>query len=297
MTPSIEDLVQRVKAIKEDEYKHLPAEDKAFILATYRKVIDLFGGWIDGGNPEDENIPRDERQGSLAPETRKDPVRDPRWYSFGARRLWIPWAADAKSGVRRGRYLSNYPAGMVVHWTAGHRNGLVEGNALMRETGCLYLLCDKTGALAQSDPLSHWGSHAGPSFWPTVNGNVSQHFVGLECQAWGKLEESGGFLKSWAGYRVPRSETVTVEKRGNIQPGHYHALTEAQVNTIRRTACWLHLNYPDRFKIENVVGHDEVAPSRKNDPGGAIVFKGKSLTMAELRVLIREDIESILQMK
>jgi hypothetical protein len=237
---------------------------------------------------------RQERRPVVEP-ARKHPVWDPSWYVMNERRLWIPWAQDAASGARRGKYPGGYPSGLVLHWTAGHRNGLEAGNELMRATGMLYLLGDKDGNLAQSDPLSHWGYHAGSSSYPSANGTVSDEFVGLELQAWGKMISTDPY-KSWAGYIVPPDEVRrTYPKRGNIESGYYHIYTESQVNLARRTCLWLHLNWPERFDLKNVVGHDEVSPGRKCDPGGAIwpPDARNALTMAQFRDLLQEDLTRV----
>lgn len=244
--------------------------------------------------PDRTNLQRDERRVPLAG-PRTHPVHDPSWYTPGERRLWIPWAADAPSGARRGRYEGGYPSGLVLHWTAGHRNGLKPGNDLMRSTGMLYLLGDKDGNLAQSDPLSHWGYHAGQSAWPGVDGTVSNEFIGLELQCWGKLKSIEPF-RSWAGYEVPAEEVKrTTRKRSNIEPGYYHIFTDAQVNLARRTCLWLHLNWPQKFDLQNVVGHDEVSPGRKADPGGSIWLPDseEALTMQDFRDLLQEDLAQI----
>jgi hypothetical protein len=244
--------------------------------------------------PDDQEIAREERRGQADPD-RVHPVWDPSWYTPNQKRLWIPWAKDAPSGAKRGKYPGGYPAGLVLHWTAGHRDGLVKGNALMRSTGMLYLLGDRDGNLAQSDPLSHWGYHAGPSSFPTASGTVSDEFVGLELQAWGKMVGTDPY-KSWAGYIVPPEEVRRTERRrGNIEAGSYHIYTDAQVNLARRTCLWLHLNWPDRFRLENVVGHDEVSPGRKADPGGAIWLPDVpyALTMSQFRDLLKDDLARV----
>jgi len=47
------------------------------------------------------------------------------------------------------------------------------------------------------------------------------------------------------------------------------------------------------FKLDRIVGHDEVSPGRKTDPGAAMVLDGNILTLSELRDTIREDVERI----
>ncbi len=249
-----------------------------------------------GGLPAGDatNVVSEERRPVVKEVARQHPVHDLSWYSFNEKRLWIPWAIDVLSGQKRGTYPNKYPRGMVLHWTAGHRNGLTEGNVLMRATGMLYLVGDQYGALAQSDPLSHWGYHAGASAYPGLNGTVSDELVGLELQCWGKVSRNrAGNFVSWSGAFVDPSEVVSVNRRANIVAGYYQRLTEAQVNLARRTACWLHLNYPAVFSLDRVLGHDEVSPGRKADPGGSIVYEGKSLTMPEFRELIKEDVGRI----
>jgi len=46
---------------------------------------------------------------------------------------------------------------------------------------------------------------------------------------------------------------------------------------------WLEYNGNGIFKLDFVLGHDEVAPSRKNDPGGSL-----SMTMPEFRKKLKE---------
>lgn len=208
-------------------------------------------------------------------------------------KLWIDYAKDAPSGERRGTYRKGYPEGIVWHWTAGHRNGLVAGNQLMRDTGMLYLLIDAQGGLAQSDSLRSWGYHAGASAWGSVPGTVSNEFIGVELQAAGMLEKRGSSFYAWFGKPI-YEDVIYSEKRGNIARGHYQAYTAAQMFAVRRLTLWLHLNNPGVFRISNVVGHDEVSPGRKTDPGASPNDgNGKPWTMAEVRKMLENDVDRI----
>jgi len=230
-----------------------------------------------------------------------DPVHDPTLYSFGAKKSWIPYAEDGKSGAKRGRYKNGYPTGLVVHWTAGHRNGLKQGVNLMRATGMLYLLIDAEGSTAQTDPLTHWGYHAGASKHSGASGTVSDEYAGVEIQAAGTLRKSGEHFYPWwdkgknsASNRIDPAEVVKAPKKGNIAAGYYHVYTQDQMTALRILCCWLYLNNPTVFSISRIVGHDEVSPGRKTDPGGALIDKeGNPISMSEFRDWLERDIEII----
>lgn len=223
-------------------------------------------------------------------------IYDPAGYSFGERKKWVPFAVVGKSGAKRGQYAKQYPRGLVVHWTAGHRNGLALGNELMRDTGMLYLIGDKDGNLGQSDPLTHHGYHAGVSSHKFAEGYVSDEFAGLELQAAGNLTKKADGYYSWFGTRIPDGEWAVAARNENIAAGVYHIYTQAQMMLIRRLVAWLYLNDPDVFSPDRVVGHDEVSPGRKSDPGGAVIDAGGNpQPMSWLRTTIWNDIDRISQ--
>lgn len=224
-------------------------------------------------------------------------IHDPNHYVFDEGRKWIAYAEDAKSGAKRGRYAKGYPTGLVVHWTAGHRNGLDRGFDLMRNTGMLYLLIDGEGELGQSDPLTHHGYHAGKSSHKYANGYVSDEFHGVEIQAAGTLTKKGDKFYSWFNKAFPADEVRYSKRRENIAPGYYHLYTSEQMLALRKLICWLYLNNPSVFSIDRVVGHDEVSPGRKTDPGGSVLNAGKVLTMRELRELCWNDVDQITELR
>lgn len=296
-------------------YTGLADKERQSLTDTFTDVLDIERRFLIGS---DFPVVKDETENAdpghtTVPEVAEPPqlgIHDPKHYLFGEKKLWIPWALDAQSGAKRGSYPKGYPVGAVVHWTAGHRNGLTNGNSVMRSSGMLYLLLDHLGNLAQSDNLGQHGYHAGVSSYPGLSGYVSDDLVGVEVMAAGNLTLKDGHYYPWwdranggsgahqylPSNRIPSNEVVHVKtKTGNIAAGYYHAYTDAQQLVLRKTLCWLHLNNPDVFKLDFVVGHDEVSPTRKTDPGGAIVIGGKVHTMPEFRNVLKADVEQILK--
>lgn len=264
-------------------------------------LISVFHDLLDHGNTVDNSeTSRPAPAEAEEPEAAVDPseglldIHDPKHYSFGEEKLWIPWAKDCKSGSKRGTYANGYPKGIVLHWTAGHRNGIEAGNTLMRNTGMLYLLGDKDGNIGQSDSLNYYGYHAGRSYHSNCTGYVSDDFCGLELQAAGTLTKRDGKFYSWFKTEIPEDEVMFSETRDNIDRGYYHKFTEEQVLATRKLCCWLYLNNPRVFKIENITSHDEVSPGRKTDIGASMVINGKALTISEFRKLIESDVKKIL---
>ena len=242
-------------------------------------------------------------------EDNKDPndSREPK----GELLLWYPGAkknhAYAKLKMKtRGRYKNGYPKGAVVHFTAGRSRPKPYGgtrNASSAEQQAqwsiksavdngsfAYFLIDADGNVYQQFPLNEWGYHAGTSSWKGLSGNVSDELVGIEVMCAGKLEDAGnGKYKAWFT-TTSKGDALFDERevrhaptdRHNIKRGVYHKYTEFQEQALTELLLWLEKNGQGIFKIDYVLGHDEVAPGRKSDPGASL-----SMSMPEYRQVLK----------
>lgn len=215
--------------------------------------------------------------------TIEEPER-PSQSELGQKKLWYPLATITNEKMpTRGIYQHSYPVGAVVHFTAGRslkgdsdaintiRNGIANGYC--------YFCISSDGTIFQSFPLNRWGYHCGKSEWPSLGSSLSNKLVGIEICNAGKLDKNG---TSWFGETYPEDQTRVVGSDYG-EAGKYHKYTQAQEKSLIELLVWLKLNNPSVFETENVLGHHEISPRRKNDPCGSL-----SVTMSELRKQIKE---------
>jgi N-acetylmuramoyl-L-alanine amidase len=211
----------------------------------------------------------------------------------GQKLLWVPFASIKEAMKGSGTYRKGYPEGAIVHWTSGwSRDGEKGASARKRaeeavtwgaKQGYAYFAIGEDGSIIQSLPLNRWGHHAGSSSWPSLGSSVSQYLVGIEICNAGKLKNvADGVYESWFGARFKSDEVRYSKKNGNIQEGYYHKYSAAQEASLIQLLKWLKSNNPEVFSYDLVLGHDEVAPSRKTDPGASL-----SMTMPEFRALLK----------
>lgn len=210
--------------------------------------------------------------------------------------LWCPFAKIMDQKMKtRGKYQEKYPEGAVIHYTAGGNDPISTIN-WGREMGYSYMLIDRDGLIYQSSPLDEWGYHAGESSYLGREG-VSKYFVGIEMISAGRVLEvssnkTGVETKyaAWFHYvhgsTAIKKDAVLFERdeirfsktESNIRAGNYHKFTVLQEESLISLLLWLKSNNQAVFSFNNVVGHDEVSPGRKQDPGGSL-----SMTMPNLR--------------
>jgi hypothetical protein len=196
--------------------------------------------------------------------------------------LRIPFAQQMKAEMKtRGKYRKGYPEGAIVHFTAG-RWGTGDLQTGINNGYC-YLLIDEKGNVYQSFPLDRWGYHAGVSSWKTLGSGVSQYIVGIEIACAGGVTPFKDKFKTWFGTLLGADQVRHSDKHDNIQKGYYHKYTEAQEEALVHLLLWLKQNNPDVFDFDKVLGHDEVAPTRKNDPGASL-----SCSMPEFRQKLKD---------
>lgn len=193
----------------------------------------------------------------------------------------------------RGTYAKGWPQGAVVHFTAGRsKNEHLKRYSLRSakngaEQGYMFFTIGSDGNIVQAFKLNQWGYHAGKSAWHSLGQGVSRYLVGIEVCCAGKLEpikDGSGNYKSWFNEVYTHNEVRYSADRENIQDGAYHKYTDEQEHALTELLIWLKMQCPQVFKFDLVLGHDEVAPDRKNDPGASL-----SMSMPEYRRHLRDE--------
>ena len=195
------------------------------------------------------------------------------WYTKAKK-----WAKQMKT---RGKYRKGYPEGAIIHFTAG-RYGTQDMDSGIAN-GFAYLLIDDKGNVYQANSLDSWGYHAGVSSWKSLGSGVSEFLVGIEITAAGKVKKVGESYQTWFKDVLKKDQVREVKAKDNVQAGIYQKYTDEQEKALIDLLIWLKDNNPDVFSFDLVLGHDEVAPTRKNDPGGAL-----SCTMPEFREKLKK---------
>lgn len=177
---------------------------------------------------------------------------------------------------------SKWPRGAVIHYTAG-RPVMSEDDAKaqleeMAGKGYgAYLVGDDGRIYAPKVMgMQEVAYHAGQSQWRGVS-DLNRICMGIEVSCAGRLEDS----RTWWGDVVPSQSIRVVKDEENRVVGQYMAFTSDQEESLLSTLLW-HVKYNPEFDIEWVVGHDEISPGRKQDPGGSL-----SVTMPKFREILR----------
>ncbi len=89
--------------------------------------------------------------------------------------------------------------------------------------------------------------------------------IGIELDNAGKLERRDGGWRSTAGVAIPDADVVVATHATETEPAGWHRFTPVQLAALDAVVLALHAAYP----IEAILGHDEIAPGRKLDPGPA----------------------------
>jgi len=218
--------------------------------------------------------------------------------------------------------------GAIVHYDAGrtrsaHAPGDAEWGARAtlasgERQGFAFVTIGRSGMvhLPANMDWEAWGYHAGESRCPaTGRTGVSLYYVGIEVNSPGfvyptadpdlfvpwfeavrdgrgnpMLDATGRAEPAREGGETYRRNEVRVvtAQAGNIRPGAYVPYTEAQQDALVGLLLWLKARYRGSFRLDRVFGHDEVAPRRKLDPGGALGEGRTAMPMAAFRARLRD---------
>lgn len=155
---------------------------------------------------------------------------------------------------------------LVIHFTAGAT--AQSSIASMRATGLsAHFVIDRDGTLYQCRPCNRTAAHAGKSRWQDPRNGT--RYEGLNtCSIGIELANAGdtAVVIKWAREKSPHfAGTITARHRNGGGLVEWEEYPKAQLATCLTLAKAL----VDHYHLDDITGHDCIAPERKNDPGPA----------------------------
>jgi len=157
------------------------------------------------------------------------------------------------------------PQYLVFHYTAG-RSAQASVDWLMNPAAkaSAHVVVGRDGTLTQLASFTTKTWHAGLSHWNGLTG-MNQYSIGIEMDNAGPFTVVGTNLQAWFGKTYPKSQAIYATHKLDTVPQWWHAYSEVQISLAIELAILLVQHYG----LKDVVGHEDIAPDRKRDPGPA----------------------------
>lgn len=192
----------------------------------------------------------------------------------------------ASPNYSRGKTLQ--PDYIVIHYTAGSSaqtsikwlcNSMAKASA--------HIVIGRDGEITQLVNFNKVAWHAGRSAWDDKT-NLNSYSIGIELDNAGILQKQGDNWKTWFGTSIDRDQVLIATHRNRSEEAGWHTYTQEQIETCREVCSIL----IDKYPIKEILGHDDISPQRKTDPGPAF-----PLTNIQSMVMGRETQEDVLPIK
>lgn len=155
---------------------------------------------------------------------------------------------------------------LIIHYTAG-RNAESSAKYLQKQEvkASAHLVIGRNGELFQLVPFNKIAWHAGKSSYGGKSG-FNNYSIGIELDNAGVLTRTGNDFQSWFGKKYMQSDVMERVHRNESQPRFWHIYTEKQLEVNEEISRLI----LDKYKsIVHILGHEEISPGRKQDPGPA----------------------------
>ncbi len=156
------------------------------------------------------------------------------------------------------------PLYLIMHYTAGPTlDGAVSWFMNPQAQASAHVIVDRDGTVVQMVDFNRKAWHAGKSSWGHLEG-LNAYSIGIELVNAGKLSRrSDGEWVNWSKKVIPAADvTIATHKDETIESG-WHEYPEAQIDAALRVSIALQ----DAYSFRDVLGHDDISPRRKVDPG------------------------------
>ncbi len=157
------------------------------------------------------------------------------------------------------------PEVLVMHFTAGSSAASSVAHFMSPAAqASAHLVIARDGGVTQLVPFKRKAWHAGVSSWGGRDG-VNSFSIGIELDNAGKLQQVGSSFQAWFGRSYPAEQVVVARHRNEAETAGWHAYTQPQMVAALAVGRLL----VQAYSLTEVLGHDDIAPERKVDPGPA----------------------------
>lgn len=157
------------------------------------------------------------------------------------------------------------PRYLVFHYTAGKSaKSSIDWLTSPESQASAHLVVARNGRVTQLAPFNVKAWHAGISHWDGLSG-LNSYSIGIEMDNAGPLKKVGDKYQAWFGTLYGEDQVIYGKHKLDDQPRWWHAYKEVQILKALELAQLLVRHYG----LKDVVGHEDIAPSRKRDPGPA----------------------------
>jgi N-acetylmuramoyl-L-alanine amidase len=155
------------------------------------------------------------------------------------------------------------PRWLVMHYTAGgSASESIGWLANPDAKASAHIVIGKDGSITQMVDFNRRAWHAGDSKWKDVDG-LNGHSIGIELDGYGFLGKSSPW--KFRSTTIPDSDVMVATHKFGSPSGGWPKYPQKQLDAALELAKLLVQTY----KLEDVIGHDDISPGRKQDPGPA----------------------------
>lgn len=175
------------------------------------------------------------------------------------------------------------PQYLVFHFTSGRSaQSSIDWLCNPAAKASAHIVLARDGSITQLAPFNVKTWHAGKSSWNGLSG-LNAYSIGIEIDNAGRLTKVGSKYRAWFQGEYPEDEVIHARHKHEQDMSYWHVYTEEQITLALELAGILVKTYG----LKDILGHDDIAPTRKSDPGPAF-----PLTNIKAKVLGRSEEES-----
>ena len=164
---------------------------------------------------------------------------------------------------KAGKYTPLY---LVMHFTAvTEARGSISWFLNKDAKASAHLIIDRDGTITQFAPFNIITWHAGESVWNGLIG-LNKYSIGIELVNGGRVVKSGNnWICPVDRKAVQDSDVIIACHKNETAESGWQVYTEIQLQTAIEVGSAL----VKMYNLKDVIGHEDIAPHRKSDPGPA----------------------------